>query len=140
MVRAYREQPRLEKRFEQFKTVYAVAPVFLKKVTRIEGLLFVYFLALLVEALLEREMRRAMERDNLPTIPVYPEFRPSEAPTAHMVLRQFDHLLVSSLEEDGKMVREFWPELHDLQRKLLKLLRVPERVYREAEVAAKEIG
>lgn len=140
VVRAYREQPKLEKRFEQLKTVYAVAPVFLKKVTRIEGLLFVYFLALLVEALLEREMRRAMERDNLPTIPIYPEFRPSEAPTANVILRQFDYMMVSRLEEDGRTVREFWPKLDDLQKKLLKLLRIPERVYQEAEVATTEIG
>lgn len=54
----YKYQPQLEKRHEQLKTVRAVAPVLLKSVTRIEALLMVYFLALLIDALIEREMRR----------------------------------------------------------------------------------
>jgi hypothetical protein len=33
---AYKRQPQIERRFEQFKTDYVVAPVFLKDVARIE--------------------------------------------------------------------------------------------------------
>ncbi len=60
---AYKDQPMIEKRFAQLKTDFVVAPVFLKEVSRIQALLCVYFLALLVESLLERELRRAMERE-----------------------------------------------------------------------------
>ena len=42
---------------------FPVAPVYLEQVSRIAALLCVYFLVLLVEALLERELRRAMERE-----------------------------------------------------------------------------
>ena len=59
---AYKQQPMIEKRFAQLKTDFVVAPVYLKEVSRIQALLCVYFLALLVESLLERELRRAMER------------------------------------------------------------------------------
>jgi transposase len=59
---AYKRQPTIEKRFEQLKTDYEVAPVYLKEVRRIQALLCLYFLALLVEALVERELRQAMER------------------------------------------------------------------------------
>ena len=38
---AYKEQPMIEKRFAQLKTDFAVAPVFLKEVSRIEALLCV---------------------------------------------------------------------------------------------------
>ena len=62
---AYKRQPTIEKRFEQLKTDFAVAPVWLKDVRRIEGLLHVYFIVLLVEALLERELRRGMDRAGL---------------------------------------------------------------------------
>jgi len=48
----YKYQPWLEKRHEQLKTVYKIAPVLLKSVTRIEGLLFVFFLAMLIQALI----------------------------------------------------------------------------------------
>ena len=53
---AYKQQPRIERRFGQLKTDFVVAPVFLKEVSRVQALLCVYFFALLVESLLEREL------------------------------------------------------------------------------------
>lgn len=61
--RAYKRQPMIEKRFSQLKTDFAVAPVYLKDVARIQGLLAVYFFVLLVQTLLERELRRAMVKE-----------------------------------------------------------------------------
>jgi transposase len=61
MLLAYKSQPALEKRFSHLKTDFEVAPVYLKEVSRIQALLCVYFLALLTESLLERDLRRAMD-------------------------------------------------------------------------------
>jgi len=44
----YKYQPKLEKRHEQFKTVYGIAPVLLKNITRVDALLFVFFIALAI--------------------------------------------------------------------------------------------
>jgi len=52
-----------------------MAPVWLKNVGRIEALLFLYFVALLVHALLERELRLGMARENIESLPLYPEER-----------------------------------------------------------------
>ena len=60
VLKAYKKQPKVEKRFSQFKSDYEVAPVYLKNVARIEALMCTYFLALLTESLIEREMRLAM--------------------------------------------------------------------------------
>jgi transposase len=89
VLQAYRRQPLIEKRFSQFKTDFAVAPVFLKDVARIQGLLAVYFLVLLLQTLIERELRQAMARAGQHTIPLYPEGRPCARPT---VRRLFDVL------------------------------------------------
>ena len=62
LLHAYKRQPAIEKRFSQLKTDFEVAPVYLKAVHRIQALLCVYFFALLVEALLERQLRRAMQQ------------------------------------------------------------------------------
>jgi transposase len=78
---AYKQQPMIEKRFSQLKTDFVVAPVFLKEVSRVQALLCVYFLALLVESLLERELRRAMERAGVESLPLYPEGRACRRPT-----------------------------------------------------------
>ncbi|MGI0129594.1 MAG: IS1634 family transposase, partial [Thermoplasmata archaeon] len=131
LLEAYRWQPTLEKRHEQLKTVYSVAPMLLKKVTRIEGLLFVYFLALLVEALLEREVRRGMAARGLEAIPLYPEARPCEAPTADRVLEAFAGVSRYRLQREGQEVQVFEPELTAIQRQLLELVGAPETIYRE---------
>src|SRR5512132_3152682 len=68
---AYKQQPRIETRFGQLKTDFAVAPVYLKETSRIQSLLCVYFFALLVESLLERELRRAMDRAGMASLPWY---------------------------------------------------------------------
>jgi transposase len=57
------------------KTDFVVAPVYLKEVSRIQVLLCVYFFMLLVEALLERELRLAMEQKGIESLPLYPEGR-----------------------------------------------------------------
>ena len=59
---AYKRRPAIEQQVERLKTDFVVAQVFLKEVSRIQALLCVYFFVLLVEALLERELRGAMKR------------------------------------------------------------------------------
>ncbi len=89
VLQAYKRQPMLEKRFSQFKTDFAVAPVFLKNVARIQGLLGAYFFALLMQTLLERELRQAMLREGEATLPLYPEERPCARPTTHRLIELF---------------------------------------------------
>ena len=71
----YKYQPFLEKRFEQLKNALAAAPVFLKKPERIASRLCLDFFAQLINALLERELRRQMKRRRIPSLPLYPEGR-----------------------------------------------------------------
>lgn len=92
VLRAYKRQPLIEKRFSQLKTDFAVAPVYLKNVARIQGLLAVYFLVLLTQTLLERELRRAMAQAGMPSLPLYPEGRPCTRPTTHRILELFESI------------------------------------------------
>jgi hypothetical protein len=126
---AYKYQPQLEKRHEQLKTVYGVTPMFLKKITRIEALLCVYFLALLIESLIERECRRIMKSRGLKTIRLYPEDRPCKAPTTDKILQVFDMVQLHRLYKDGKVIQAFSPNLTFKQRELLGWLSVPEELY-----------
>ena len=87
---AYKQQPAIERRFEHLKTDFVVSPVFLKEVSRIQALLCVYFFVLLVEVLLERELRRAMERKGIESLPLYPERRACRRPTARKVIDLYE--------------------------------------------------
>ena len=129
VLEAHKRQPALEKRFSQTKSVFEIAPVLLKNEARIEAFFFVYFLALLVQALLERELRRAMAREGVTELPLYPEERRTRRPTADQVLRLFALAQRSVLTVDGDDAHVFEPELTELQRRVLGLVGVPASVY-----------
>jgi len=129
ILNAYKFQPRLEKRHEQLKSVEDVAPVYLKKVTRIEGLLFLYFVALLVQALLEREVRQAMAREKIEMLPLYPEERECRAPSTERILRLFEPLQRHRLRDGDNLIQTFAPTLNDLQSQLLQLIGLPAEAF-----------
>jgi transposase len=122
---AYKGQPALERRFAQLKTDFEVAPVYLQEVSRIAALLCVYFFVLLVEALLERELRRAMARSDLESLPLYPEGRACRRPTARRVIDVFEEVQRHELSGEGQPPVSFTTDLTALQRQVLRLLGMP---------------
>jgi transposase len=132
VLEAHKGQPTIEKRFEQTKTVHEIAPVFLKNEGPIEALFTLYFLGLLVQALIERELRLAMQREHIPELPLYPEQRRCKRPTTEQVLRLFSLVEHHVLLNDGQSVQVFDVELTDLQRQVLTLLGVSEQAFRPA--------
>jgi hypothetical protein len=121
---AYKQQPMIEKRFQQLKTDFMVAPVFLKEVSRIQALLCVYFLALLVESLLERELRRAMASQGIEALPVYPEGGACRRPTARKVIDLFEDVQRHELSAGKRPALVFTTKLSRSQRKILLLLKI----------------
>ena len=104
----YKYQPFLEKRHQQLKSVLEVAPVLLKKPERVASLLLLYFVSLLVYALIERELRQRMHEEGLDERDLYPEMRPTMRPTADLALSAFvgwrrHHLL----DATGALLRTF---------------------------------
>jgi len=127
---AYKHQPALEKRHQQFKSVFDVRPMMLKNHMRIEAFLFLYFLALLTEALIEREMRHRMQKLGIKKIPLYPEERPCAAPTTERVFELFEDLRRHRLVDgDGHVRQRFYDALTDTQRTVLRLLQLPQKQY-----------
>jgi transposase len=129
VLQAHKGQPMIEKRFEQVKTVHEIAPVFLKNEGRIEALFTLYFLALLVQALIERELRLAMKREHIEELPLYPEQRECERPTTEQILRLFSLAARHRLSQGARTCQVFDVEFTDLQRQLLALLGVPEQAF-----------
>ena len=129
VLEAHKGQPKIEKRFEQLKTVHEIAPVLLKNEARIEAFFTMYFLALMVQALIERELRQAMKRQSIEKLPIYPEQRQCRRPTTEQILRLFSLAERHTLLRDGHTVQVFDTELTDLQRQVLTLLGVPLHPY-----------
>jgi transposase len=126
---AYKGQAVIEKRFAQLKTDFAVAPVYLKEVSRIQALLCLYFLVLLVESLLERELRQAMLKKKVESLGLYPEGRACRYPTVRRLIEVFEDIQRHELKEGAKPVVRFTTELSPLQRTILRLLDIPQTAY-----------
>lgn len=129
MLQTYKYQAFIEKRHEQLKTAAAVVPVNFKNPERIEAFLFLYFLAITLHGLIERQVRRAMKARKLSSLPLYPEERKCRAPTADKIIRFFEPLRAYHLTRRNVTVQHFADPLSDLHRLILELLDVPQNAY-----------
>jgi len=83
---------------------------------------------LLVQTLLERELRDAMSEEDLKFLPLYPERRKCGAPTTRRVLDLFEPVQRHELRTEGESDL-FFTELTPFQRKIASLLGVNPRKY-----------
>jgi len=125
VLKIYKYQAFIEKRHEQLKSVAEVVPVNFKSPARIDAFLFLFFVALTIDALLERQLRNAMNAHHLDSLPIYPEGRPCKAPTAGKVIALFANLRRHRLLDDDRYIKTFWDPITDPQRVVLQLLDVP---------------
>jgi hypothetical protein len=126
----YKYQPFVEKRHEQLKSVFGVAPVWLKSPRRVAALLWLYFVVELVQALVEREVRRQMRAQAVWRLNLYPEGRPSEAPTAALVFGALEgHRRHRLFDGEGQLLRTFHDEVSRPAQQVLELLGVAADAY-----------
>lgn len=125
---AYKYQPRLEKRFTQFKSVHNAAPLLFKKIDRVEGIMFLFFVALMLQAIIEREVRNKMKDNNILALPIYPEHRIAYHPTTSKIFDRFDGLSIYHLTQ-GRKTTIYRDDLSDLQKKIIKILGLSVREY-----------
>jgi transposase len=129
VLKKYKYQPRLEKRHFLGKSVLEISPVFLKKNTRIEALMFICFIAQLVAALIERALRQNMVRRRIKAIPILPEGRHSKTPSYAQVLDTFALRAKHELYENDLLLKSFVDPLSEIQSTVLDLLDMDAAVY-----------
>ncbi len=129
ILRAYKRQPIIEKRFSQLKTDFNVAPVYLKEISRIESFLCVYFLALILQTLLERELRGAMAASGQASLPLYPEGRPCSHPTARRVIDAMESLSRHRLQTGDGAHQDLYTDPKPIQRQIMKLFGMTSSTY-----------
>jgi len=124
----YKYQPYVEKRHALLKTELETAPVYLKKPRRVVGLLHAIFLAMMLDALIERTLRQGMNRQGLLSLPILPEGRETKTPTTARLLEMFSDVSWYEFERQGEAVT-FPIKLSPLQKQLLQLLEIDPSVY-----------
>ena len=126
----YKYQPRIEKRHALLKSTLEVAPIWLKKNTRIEALMFLEFIAQIIAALIERALRKKMAEKKVELLCSLPEGRASKTPTIEQVLRLFENQNKHALYDGDLLIKEFADPLTEVQSQILQLLEIPTAIYR----------
>jgi transposase len=134
---AYKRQPGVERPHHVFKGVIDFVPVYLKSNERIDAFGFLGYVALVIHALIERELSHAMGDAEIAGLRVYPEGRTAKSPTADRMIEIFEPLCAHDLIENGSVVKSYDPLLTRLHHQILDLLGVPVSAYLSAETTSK---
>jgi transposase len=126
VLQAWKFQPRLEKRFSQFKSIHLAAPLLFKKIHRVEANMFVFFIALLLQALLERLLRVKLAEHKRPPLKLYPEDRDAPHPTTSQLFKTFEGLSTYVITADDRPSEEYHDPLTQTHREVLSLLEMTE--------------
>ncbi len=133
-LQAYKYQPRLEKRFTQFKSVHNGAPLLFKKIERVESTMFLFFLALIIQALIEREVRNKMKEYEINSLDIYPECRDAYHPTTSKIISNFEGISTYKIMKGNKVVEKYKDSLTGTQNKILKLLDIEKKQFWEPTI------
>ena len=125
----YKQQPFLEKRFHTSKSTLEVAPIFLHKNERIEAILFLYFIALMVVSLMERNIRQQMLEQDIESLPIRPTGLSCKRPTWDNIRYFFRNIYLAMIVHGTKIISTTIKGVTLLHRQLLSLLKVPESRY-----------
>ena len=129
VLRSYKQQPRLEKRFNTTKSVLELAPVFLEKSARIEAITFLYFVALMVISLIEREVRKRMAEESIETLAILPQQMKTSRPTWNNLRYLFRNIHLSEIYIKEQLVKQTLKGLQEIHIEVLRLLGVPASAY-----------
>jgi transposase len=130
VLRNYKNQPYLEKRFNHLKSVLEVAPVFLKKPERVEAMLLLYIIALMLIALIERRIRKNMEQQGMASLPILPQGMKTQKPTWSNIRFCFNGvIMLTILFGEGADTQHIVKGLGKWQLQILKLVGVPVEKY-----------
>ena len=129
VLKSYKNQPSLEKRMYTTKSILNIAPVFLKKPRRIEAMTFLYFIALMIVSLMERNIRKNMAQEKIEKLPILPNGMNTKKPTWNNINYLYKSVYLSLIEKQGKIIQTTLKGITSVHEFVLKLLGIPPSVY-----------
>ena len=125
VLKTYKQQPFLEKRFQTGKSILEVAPVFLKKNERIEAMVFLFFIALMIVSLIERNIRQKMKEKAIESLPILPTGLKTKSPTWNNIRYFFRSIYLGMIMDGDKVISEQVKGVTKLHKEVLGLLKIP---------------
>ena len=106
-----------------------MAPVFLKDEKRIEAVMLLYFIALMIVSLIERNIRMNMEKKKVKKLPILPQGMNTNKPTWNNIRYYFRNIHLALILKDKIPIQATVQGLSDLHEKVCRLVEVPFSAY-----------
>ena len=129
VLKSYKNQTYLEKRMYTTKSILNIAPVFLKKPERIEAMTFLYFIALMIVSLMERNIRKNMAEEKVEKLPILPNRMNTKTPTWNNLNYFFENVHLSLVQKNGRTIQTIMKGVTKLHKTVLRLLGVSTAAY-----------
>ncbi len=91
--------------------------------------MFAFFIALIIQALIEREIRDKMKANDIPSLTLYPEDREASHPTTSKIMAIFNGLSTYQLQDEIGRIETYKDELTKTQLQVLKLMEISEKYF-----------
>ena len=92
-------------------------------------MLFLYFIALMLVSLIERNIRGEMKKAQIKSLPIRPSGLPTKAPTWENLQHFFRNIHLAIVRQGEQQLQSAVKGISTLHAKLLRLLKVPLSVY-----------
>jgi transposase len=129
VLKHYKDQPGLAKRHSNLKSVLEVAPVSLNKPSRIEAMMFLYFIALMIVTLIERNIRTQMQEQKVEKLPILPSSLNTQRPTWNNIRYFFNGIHLAVVTMGGDPIKTMVKGVTSMHQKVLHRLLIPILVY-----------
>ena len=130
VLRMYKRQSFLEKRMYTKKSILDAAPVFLKKESRIEAVLLLYFFALMIVSLIERNIRLNMTKQKIEKLPILPQKMNTKKPTWNNIRYFYRNIHLSVIIKNKVPIQADVQGLSEMHKKVCQLIEVPCSAYK----------
>lgn len=125
---AYKYQPFIETKFNKVKNIHEVCSPLFKRTDRFEALLFVEWMGLVIESVIERDLRKAA---SLKGLPLHPEGRITTNPTFSQLSFLFENVVryIKIDEVSGDFISVERSVLTSNQKEVLAALNISENEF-----------
>lgn len=131
VLKTYKKQTAVELNFRFLKDPVYVDGIYMKNSERVVGIGYVFLMALLIYALLQRRVRINMAKEN--ALLTFPGKRKSSEPTGQMILDMLSTVEVARIETDDEIIRQIPRDrLTEDIKKLLRFAGFSEEIYYRA--------
>lgn len=127
LLKEYKTQSSVEKKFHQLKSPSFVNFLFLKTPERVEALTYMMLITMMMLSVIEPVVRRELREEN--EIVIGPGKIKMKRPTLRAIVEIFNSVAIKVIQHNGDIQRIFQSPLKDSQLKIMKYLGLKENIF-----------